>query len=118
MDRSAFALHLLLRFVQDLSYFKISVVLSTRLIEIVVLVAFARANRLQTVDVLVRARPAVHFAIGLAALFGQLVPVLRLGQELAYRSLGQAQDVLGEDALSDVVHAEEVSDFLGDVGRV
>ncbi len=88
------------------------------MIEIGVFVAFAWTDLFKLVDALFRARPRVHFAVGLAAFLGQLVPVFGLGQELAHRALRQAEYVLGEHTLTDVVHAEQIAHFLRYVGRV
>ena len=41
--------------------------------------------------------PSVHLAIGVSPLLGQLVPRLRLRQQLRHRALAQTQNVPGDD---------------------
>jgi len=87
-------------------------------VEEAVLVALARTDGLERGDGVVGAGPGAHFAVALAPLLRQLVPVLGLGEQLADRALRQAQNELGEDALPDVVQAEQVAHLLRDLGRV
>jgi len=64
------------------------------------------------------ANPLVHAAVRVTALLGQLVPVLRLGQQLADGALRQAEHVAREQSLTDVVGAEDFAHVLGHVRRV
>ena len=78
----------------------------------------ARRDRLQRVHVALVGGPRVHLAVRLAPLLRQLVPVLRLRQQLADGALRQAEHVLREQPLPDVVRAEDLADVLRDVRRV
>lgn len=73
---------------------------------------------LQCPDVGVVACPGVHPSVGLPSLLRQLLPMLRLRQQLADGALGQTEDVPCEQALADVVSAEDLADALGHVRRV
>ena len=117
---SALGLHLFLSLIQNLSDLLLGgcVLFAPALIEVIVLVTLARTYGLERVYALLRARPRVHLAVGLAALLRELVPVLGLGEELADRALRQAQYKLGEDTLTYVVQAEKVAHFLRYIGRV
>ena len=53
--------------------------------------------------------PRVHLPVAVPSLLGELVPGLGFGEELADCSLAEAQHVLGEQALPDVVHRQQLS---------
>lgn len=48
---------------------------------------FSGRGILECVDVAYVLEPVVHLPVGLAALLGELVPVLGLGEQLAHRAL-------------------------------
>lgn len=62
--------------------------------------------------------PSVHFPIAVAALLRQLVPGLRLRQQLRNGALRQPQNVLGEEPLPNVVDREQLAHPPRDVQRV
>jgi hypothetical protein len=64
------------------------------------------------------AGPPMHFSIAVATLLRQLVPGLRLTQQFAHRALTQAQHVLGEQSLPDVMYREEFAHPPRDVQRI
>lgn len=60
----------------------------------------------------------MHLPVRVAALLRELVPRLGLGQQLRHRALGQAQHVLREQPLPDVVHRQQLAHAPADVQRV
>ena len=59
-------------------------------------------------DRVVVVTPGVHLPVAVPALLGELVPGLGLGEELGDGALAQAQHVLGEQPLPDVVDREQL----------
>ena len=53
--------------------------------------------------------PGVHLPVGVPPLLRELVPRLGFAQQLADGPLGQAQHVLGEQSLADVVYGQHLS---------
>ena len=53
--------------------------------------------------------PGVHLPVAIPSLLGELVPGLGLGEELGDGALAQAQHVLGEQSLPDVVDREKLT---------
>ena len=53
--------------------------------------------------------PGVHLPVGVPPLLRELVPGLGFAQQLADGPLGQAQHVLGEQSLADVVYGQHLS---------
>lgn len=75
-------------------------------------------QRLEHPDAVVVRGPGVHLAVRVAPLLRQLVPRLRLRQQLGHRALRQPQHELGKQPLPDVVHAQQFPYATGDVQGV
>ena len=67
-------------------------------------------ERLEEHDGLLVVGPGVHLPVRVPPLLCQLVPGLGLGEELADCPLGEAEHVLGKQALANVVHRQQLTD--------
>ena len=82
------------------------------------LTSLSTLDAAQCQDVLLVGQELPHLVEGLLAAHGQLAPGLGPGQDLADRALRQAQHVVAEDALADVVLDELLLHLPRDLRRV